>query len=62
MRIIFDMYQRTKNSFAMVQPKNACRLEFACHLWLQFPDQPQYYIVVFSGNTFHIYKILITRV
>ena len=42
-----------------VQPKNAYKLEFADHLWLQFLDQPQYDIVLFVIITFHLYNILL---
>ena len=59
-QIPVDIYQITKNFFVTVQPKNACKLEFADHLWLLFLYKPQSDIVVFIIITFHIYIILVT--
>ena len=44
-----------------VQPKNACKLEFADHLWMPFLDQPQFDIIVIEIITFKIYKILVKK-
>ena len=41
MRIPDDIFQRNKKLFVTVHPKNACKLEFADHLWLTFLNQPQ---------------------
>ena len=40
--------QTNKNFSVTVQPKNACKYEFADHLWLPFLDQQQSDIVVFA--------------
>ena len=40
---------------------NACKLEFADHLWLPFLDQPKSVIVIFAMINFHIYNILVTK-
>ena len=40
--------QTNKKLSVMVQPKNACKLEFADHLWLPVLDQSQSDIVFFS--------------
>ena len=61
MQIPVDVYQRTKTFFVTVQPKNACKLEFADQLWITFLDQPQPDIVVFSIITFYIHNILVTE-
>ena len=45
-RISFDFYETNKKLLVKVQPKKACKLEFADHLWLQLPDQYQLDIVV----------------
>ena len=55
------IYKRNKKFFVSVQPNNACKLEFADHLWLPFIDQPQCVIVVFSTITFQIYNIMATK-
>ena len=39
MRILVDIHQTNKNSCVTVQPKNACKLKFADHLWLTILDQ-----------------------
>ena len=44
-----------------VNPKNACKLGFADHSWLQFFDQPQSDVVVFEMIIFQIYKNLVTE-
>ena len=45
----------------MVNKKNACKLEFADHLWLLFFDQPQSDVVDFALIYFHICIILVTK-
>ena len=60
-QIPVDIYQRTEKLFVTVQQKNACKLEFADHLWLPYLDQTQYDIVVFAIIPFHIYNILVTK-
>ena len=47
-----NTYQTNKKLFVTVQPKNACILEFAGHLWLSFIDQPQSDIVFFQKILF----------
>ena len=49
-----EIYQTNQKLFVSVQPKNACKLEFADHLWLPFLDQPQSDIVFFAIITFKI--------
>ena len=44
-----------------VHPKNACKLEFADHLWLPFINQPQSDVVFYARITFHIYNILVIK-
>ena len=61
MRIPVDIYQTNKKFFVTVQPKNACKLEFADHLWIPFIDEPQSFIVVFTVINFPIYNILVTK-
>ena len=61
MEIPVNIYQRTKKLFVKIQPKNACKLEFADNLSITFLDQPQYVSVVFAIINFHIYNILITK-
>ena len=43
------------------QPRNACKLEFADHLWLPFLDQPQSDIVFFAIINLQIYHILVSK-
>ena len=50
MRIPVDIHERNERFTVTDQPKNACKLEFADHLWLPVLDQPQSDIVVFSNN------------
>ena len=47
--------------FVIFQPKEACKLESADHLWLPFLDQPQSEIVVFAIINFNMYNILVTK-
>ena len=61
MQIPVNIYQRTKKFFVTVQPENACKLEFADHLWLPFLDQSQTDIVVFTIINVHIYNTLVTK-
>ena len=60
MRIPVDIHQTNEKFSVTVQPKNACKLESADHLWLTFLDQPQSDIVFFAIFTFLIYHILLT--
>ena len=60
MIISVEICQTNKNFSVTVQRKNACKLEFVDHWWLQFLDQPQSEIVVFSIINFQILKILVT--
>ena len=54
-----DIHEINKKLIVTVQPKNACKLEFADHLWLPFLYQQQSDIVFFfSVITFKIYHIL----
>ena len=46
--IPIDIHERNKKFTVIVQPKNACKLEFVDHLWLPFIDQSQSDILVFS--------------
>ena len=57
--IPFDIHEINKKFTVIVQPKNACKLEFVDHLWIPFNDQPHSDIVVFEVITFHIYNILV---
>ena len=41
--------------------QNVCKIEFSNHLWLQFLDQTQSYVVVFTVIYSDIYKILVTE-
>ena len=50
MQIPVGIYQTNDEIFVIVQPKNACILEFADHLWLPFIDQHQSDIVVFADK------------
>ena len=59
-RITVDIHQTNKNLYVTVQPKNACKLEFADHLLLQFLDPPRSEIVVFPITNYHIYNIILT--
>ena len=53
--IITDViFQTNKKLFAVVNPKNACKFEFADHLWLPFLDQPLSDVLVFAKKN-HIY-------
>ena len=61
MIIPVDIHQTNKKFYIAVQPKHACILEFADHLWLPFIDQPQYDIVVFEIIAFKMYNILVTK-
>ena len=42
--------QTNKKVYATFQPKNACKLEFADHLWIPLINQPQSDIVVLENN------------
>ena len=55
MIIHVEIHETNKKFTAYSFPKNACKLEFADHLWLQFLDQPQSDIVVVAIINFHIY-------
>ena len=55
MRICVDIHETNKKFTVTVEPKNACKLKFADHLWLPFLDQPQSDIVVFVIINFRIY-------
>ena len=61
MRIPVNIFQSNKNFFVLVQPKNACKLESADHLWLPYLDKPQPDIIVFAIITYQIYNILVTK-
>ena len=61
MRIPVDIHKPNKKICVTVQPKNACKLEFADNLLLPYLDQPQSDIVVFAIIIFHIYNILVTK-
>ena len=62
MIIPVDINQTNKSFYVTVKPKNACKLEFAYHLWLPFLDQPQSDIIIFRIITLHIYIIIVTKV
>ena len=54
--------RQTNNKFSvLVQPKNACKLEFSYYVWLPFLYQPQSDIVLFAMINFHIYNIIVTK-
>ena len=61
MRITVDNHETKKNSTVTVQQNNACKLEFADHLWLPYLDQPQSDIVVFANITFQIYHFIVSK-
>ena len=61
MQIPVGIYQTNDEIFVIVQPKNACILEFADHLWLPFIDQHQSDIAVFARNTVQIYNNIVTK-
>ena len=61
MIIPVEIHERNKKFTVTFHPQNACRLEFADHLWLPFLDQPQSDIVVFAVITFQIYNILVSK-
>ena len=61
MQIPVNIYQSNKLFFGLVQPKNACKLEFADHLWLPYLDKTQYDIIDFAIITYQIYNILVTK-
>ena len=61
MIITVEIQQMNKKLFVTNQLKDACKLEFADHLWLPFFDQPQSDILVFAIITFKIYNILVTK-
>ena len=61
MKIPYGIYQTNKKLFVTVQPKYACKLEFAYHLWLPFIYRPQSDIVKFAIINFHIYNILVKK-
>ena len=61
MIINFDVHETNKKFAFIIQPKNACKLEFAYHFWLLFLDQPQSSIVVFVIITFQIYYVLVSK-
>ena len=61
MRIPVEIHERNKKLTVIVQPKNACKLEFLYHFWLPFLDQPQYDIVVCAITIFQIYNILVSK-
>ena len=54
-------FQTNKKLFDMVNPKSACKLEFADHLWIPFLDQPQSDVVDFAILYFHIHIMLVTE-
>ena len=59
--IITDENFQTNNKlFVMFHTKNACKLEFADHLWLPFLDQKQLDVLVFVIISLHIYKNFVT--
>ena len=47
MKITVDIQQTNKKLFVIVQPKSACKQEFADYLWIPILDQPQSDIVVY---------------
>ena len=57
----FDIHQTNKNFSVTVKPINACKLEFADHLWLTFLDQLHSDILVFAIIKFQIYNITVTK-
>ena len=61
MIIPVDIHQTNKKLYVKVQPKNACKLEFADNLLLPFLDQPHSDIVVFAIITSQIYNILVKK-
>ena len=56
-----EIHQNNKMFSVIVQPKNACKLEFAYNLWLLFINQTHSDILVFAIITFHIYNITVTK-
>ena len=60
MRIPDVIFQTNDKLFVTINPKNACKLEFAVNLQLLFIDQPQPDVVVFEIINFQIHKILVT--
>ena len=48
MRITDRICQNNKQLFVIFNPINACKLEFAGHLWLLFIAQPQSDVVFFQ--------------
>ena len=61
MKIPIDIHETNKKITVIVQPKNACRLEFADHFWLLILDQPQSDIVVFEIIYFQIHHIILSK-
>ena len=61
MIILPDIHQTNEKLSVTFQPKNACKLEFTDHLWLQFLYQPKSDITVFVIINFQIYNILVTK-
>ena len=47
--------------FVTVNPKNACKLEFADNLWLPFLDKSHSDILIFTIISFQMYEILVTK-
>ena len=61
MGIPVDIHETNENLTVIVQQQNACKLEFADHLWLPFIEQPQFDIIVFAIINFKIYHILVSK-
>ena len=59
LRITVEIHETNKKLTVTFQPKNACKLESADHLWQPFFDQPHSDTVVFAIITFHTYHILV---
>ena len=47
--------------FGRVNPRKACKIEFADQFWLPFPNQPQSDVVVFAIIYCDIYNLFLTE-
>ena len=61
MIITVEIQQMNKKLFVTNQLKDACKLEFADHLWLPFLDQSQSDILVSAIITFQIYNVIVRK-
>ena len=59
--ITVEIHQTNNQFYVTFQGNNACKLEFADHLWITFLDRTRSDIVFFAMITFHIYNILVTK-